>query len=167
MKVSNDNLVMTMIRQLLEQSSQLVEIAKKIYDEKSHGGDRPFHSNDYNALLQSFISHFKNVYIMCDALDEATDSDEIASTLESLIAFGMQHDQQIKLLFTGRFDVQLERRHDLITSNRVALSENMKPDIEQYVDVEVSNRIRQGALKLRDQGLRPTIQKHVSTRAGT
>jgi hypothetical protein len=166
-KVSNDHLVMTMIRQLLEQSLDLVGAAKKMFDDKSHGGERPFQRTEYIPLLQSFIDHFEDVYVLCDALDEATESDRIASTLETLMLHSTRRDQRIKLLFTSRFDVNLEHRHDLITSTRIALAENMKPDIEQYVVTEVNVRIRQGALKLRDQDLRTTIQKHVATRAGT
>jgi len=166
-KVSHDNFVMTLARQLFEHSPELMDRARRIYDEKADDGDRPFKRADYAPLIESIMGQFESVYILCDALDEAAEGDEIANTLERLLSYGIRFNHSIKVLLTSRFDVQLERRHDLITANRVALAENMKPDIEQYINKEVENRIARGTLKLRNKVLQSLIQKRVTSRAGT
>jgi hypothetical protein len=166
-KVSHDSFVMTVMRQLLEQSPELIGNAKKIYDEKANNGERSFKRTDYIPLIQTFMSHFDNVYLLCDALDEASEGEEIATALKQLMSYCIRSEHSIRVLFTSRFDVQLERHHTLITSNRVALADNMKADIEQYVQMEVDHRTEKGSLKLRDQGLRPAIQERVACRAGT
>jgi hypothetical protein len=158
---------MTLTRQMLDQLPRLMDIVKKKYDEKVNNGDRNFNRTDYIPLLEYFMNHFEQVFILCDALDDSTEGDAIAAALTRLVSYGLRASVSVKVLFTSRFDVQLERRHVSITSNRIALAENMKPDIEQYVKMEVDMRVATGVLKLRDMALQPLIQKHVASRAGT
>jgi hypothetical protein len=166
-KVSHDSFVMTLTCQMLDLSPEFAEQAKRMYDEKAKNGDRIFNPADYISLLQSSMSLCKSVYIFCDALDESTEGDEIASSLEKLLTYGQKHGIPTRILITSRFDVQLERRHASITSNRVALAENMKPDVEHYVNMEVESRVAKGTLKLRDKTLKAPIRHEVASRAGT
>lgn len=144
-----------------------MEHARKIYDEKANSGERVFNRGDYVSLIQTFMKLYKNIFICCDALDESSEGDEIASSLERLLAHGRKCGISTRLLFTSRFDMQLERRHTTITTNRVALADNMKSDIDQYVKVELDARIARKSLKLRDTKLHSVIRKQVASRAGT
>jgi hypothetical protein len=166
-KLTHDNFVMTLTRQMLNHSSEFVEQAKRVYDEKANNGDRTFNRADYVPLIESFMTRFEHVFIFCDALDEASEGDEIVSTLNRLLIYGQKCGVSTRILFTSRFDVQLERRHADITTNRVALAENMKPDIEQYVEMEADTRVAKGVLKLRDKALQSLIRDQVVSRAGT
>jgi hypothetical protein len=166
-KLTHDSFVMTLTRQMLSHSPDLIERAKALYDEKANNGDRAYNRADYIPLIESFMSRFEHVFIFCDALDEASGGHEIASTLSRLLAHGQRHSVPTSVLFTSRFDVQLERRHTDITANRVALAENMKPDIQKYVSMEVEARIARGLLKLRDKALQASVQDRVASRAGT
>jgi hypothetical protein len=122
-KLTHDNFIMTLTRQLLDHSPEFMEQAKQIYDEKANDGDRPFNRADYLLLVQSFVNLCQNVFIFCDALDESSKGDEIASTLKSLLSYGRRCGIPTRVLSNSRFDVQLERRHTAITTNRVALAE--------------------------------------------
>jgi hypothetical protein len=166
-KVTHDNFVMTLTRQMLEHSPEFTEQAKRMYDEKANNGERMFNRADYISVLHSFMSLCKSIYIFCDALDESSEGNEIANSLEKLLAYGRKNGIPTRILITSRFDVQLERRHISITSNRVALAENMKPDVEHYVNTEVESRVTNGSLKLRDKGLKSSVRQQVASRAGT
>jgi len=166
-KVTHDNFLMTLTKQILNHSPDFMEQAKKVYDEKASNGEQTFNRTDYIPLIQSFMSFCKHVFIFCDALDESSEGDEIASSLGKLLAYGQKCGIPTSVLMTSRFDVQLERRHSALTINRVALAENMKPDIEQYVTAEVGSRIERGTLKMRDKKLQSSIQEQVASRAGT
>jgi amino acid transporter len=164
-KSTHENLVMTFARQMLESNrpSICMNYAKKLYDEKANNGVRAFNHDDYVPLIESFMMLFDSIFILCDALDESSDADDIASTLERL------HFNNVptRLLFTSRFDLQLEHRHEAITRRRVALAENMQPDIEQYVKTEVESSVAKRLLKLRDTTLRESIEGQVTKHAGT
>jgi hypothetical protein len=166
-KLTHENFIMTLTRQMLEYSPECMGHARKIYEEKANSGERTFNRGDYLSMIQSFMRLCKNVFIVCDALDESSEGDEIAGSLGKLLAYGRHCDIPTRVLFTSRFDVQLERRHTTITTNRVALAENMKPDIEHYVKIEMDARIARNSLKLRDPNLRSVILNQVASRAGT
>jgi hypothetical protein len=166
-KVTYDSFLMTLARQMLSHSPEFMDQAKKIYNEKAYNGERTFNRADYIPLIQSFMNLCKHVFILCDALDESSEGDEIAGSLEKLLSYGRQYGIPTRVLVTSRFDVQLERRHATLTADRVALAENMKPDIEQYVASEVNSRVLQGTLKMRDKKLQSLIQQQVASRAGT
>ncbi|KAH4197368.1 hypothetical protein HBI24_158410 [Parastagonospora nodorum] len=166
-KVTHDSFLMTLTKQILNHSPDFMEQAKKIYDEKANNGERMFNRTDYISLIQSFMSLCKHVFIFCDALDESSEGDEIANSLGNLFEYGQKCDVSTRVLMTSRFDVQLERRHATLTTNRVALAENMKPDIDQYVTTEVGSRVEKGTLKMRDKNLQSSIQEQVASRAGT
>jgi hypothetical protein len=166
-KITHDNFIMILTRQMLDHSPAFLEQAKRIYDEKANNGDRIFNRADYIPLVQSFMNMCQHVFIFCDALDESSEGDEIAGTLNALLSYGRRCGIPTRVLFTSRFDVQLERRHPDITTNRVALAENMMTDIEQYVEKELSNRVVNGTLKLRNKALQSSIYQQVASHAGT
>jgi hypothetical protein len=158
---------MNLIRQLTDHSAVCIEYARRVYADKAHKGERDFNHVDYVPLLERFIDYFDQVVIMCDALDESLEGYRIAETLSRLHLSDPSTSPSIKIMFTSRFDLQLERRYTTLTSNRVALGDNMQPDIARYVDVEVDARVTDGTLKLRDKSLRTTIQQQIASRAGT
>lgn len=166
-KVTHDSFLLTLTKQILDHSPDFMDQAKKLYDEKANNGERTFNGTDYISLIQSFVSLCRHVFIFCDALDESSEGDEIASSLGKLLAYGQKCNIPTRVLMTSRFDVQLERRHSALTTNRVALAENMKPDIEQFVAAEVGSRMERGTLKMRDKKLQSSIQDQVASRAGT
>jgi hypothetical protein len=166
-KITHDNFIMTLTRQMLDHSPACLEQAKRIYDEKANNGDRIFNHADYIPLVQSFMNMCQHVFIFCDALDESNEGDEIAGTLNALLSYGRRCGIPTRVLFTSRFDVQLERRHPTIMANRVALAENMMTDIEQYVEKELGNRVAKGTLKLRNKALQSLVYQQVAARAGT
>jgi hypothetical protein len=87
-KVSHDSFVMTLIRQMLSHSPDLMEQAKTLYNEKANNGDRAYNRADYIPLIESFMIRFEHVFIFCDAVDEVSEGDEIASALSRLLAHG-------------------------------------------------------------------------------
>lgn len=166
-KLTHENFTMSIMRQLLNLSPECMDYAKKYYEEKGSKGDRSFNRSEALSMIEQLLGNFEQAFILCDALDEATEGDTIIGSLERLYSYGKAHQISVKVLFTSRFDIQTERRHILITSNRIALTENMRPDIESYVERQLHERLSTGKLKLRDRGLMQLIQNRIVLRAGT
>lgn len=155
---------MTITKQMLDQSPACLEHAKNFYEDNSN---YPFNRTKYIPLIEEFISMFEEVLLLVDALDEASERERIADSLTYLHNYGKSKAVTIKVLFTSRFDIQIERRYPVITSTRITLAENMREDIDNYIKKELETRLSKGSLKLRRKELLPSVQEQIGKRAGT
>ncbi|KAF2467414.1 ankyrin [Lindgomyces ingoldianus] len=167
-KQTKESLLINVTRQILDTSPKCLQKAKELYEEKQkRSSGRTFNSSEYLPLIDSCLRDFREVFLILDALDEASEPLEIAEILSHMYELGYQHGVSVKLLLTSRFDVQLEKLLGSIISSRVSLVDTTLPDIEYYVKVEMQERLREGILKVRDKELIPFIQSRVSNEAGT
>ncbi|KAF1837531.1 hypothetical protein BDW02DRAFT_627945 [Decorospora gaudefroyi] len=166
-KVTHESFIMSITRQMMEASSSCLEHAKRIYEERSKNGSRPFIRDEYPILLQSFVDRLKEVFIIVDALDESSEGDAIAQSLTAIHSFGERAGHRTKILLTSRFDIRLEGRYPNLNRTSAALADNMRPDIEHYIEAELDLRVAKGVLKLRNADLVPVIQRQISDFAGT
>lgn len=163
-KVTHSGFLMTITKQLLDQSPECLAHAKEVYEENSN---YPFHRTKYVPLIEELMSRFEEILILVDALDEATEKDQIAESLTTLHGFGKSKGIVTKVILTSRFDLQVERRYPVITSTRITLAENMREDIDNYIKKELEIRMSQGSLKLRNKDLLSSVLQQVGMRAGT
>ncbi|OAL56075.1 hypothetical protein IQ07DRAFT_187787 [Pyrenochaeta sp. DS3sAY3a] len=163
-KVTHSGFLMTITKQLLDQSPECLAHAKEVYEENSN---YPFHRTEYVPLIEELMSRFEEILILVDALDEATEKDQIAESLTALHGFGKSKGIVTKVILTSRFDLQVERRYPVITSTRITLAENMREDIDNYIKKELEVRMSQGSLKLRNKDLLSSVLQQVGMRAGT
>lgn len=163
-KITHNDFVATIVKQTLDVSSACFSHIQQEFEDASR---QPFDHRHYVPLIKELMSSFQEIFFVLDALDEASERVEIAETLVQLHAHGQSLLIPTRVLLTSRFDVQLERRHPSITSSRVTLAENMREDIDQYIQRGIETRLAKGSLKVRQQQLLPSIQRQISTQAGT
>lgn len=156
--------LMTITKQLLDQSPECLAHAKEVFEDNSN---YPFHPAKYVPLIEELMSRFREVLLLVDALDEASEKNQIAESLTSLHGFGKIKGIVTKVIVTSRFDLHVERRYPEITSTRITLADNMRDDIDNYIKKELEVRMSQGSLKLRNKDLISSVLQQVGTRAGT
>ena len=91
----------------------------------------------------------------------------IAAALVQLHKHGQDTAIPTKVLLTSRFDVQVESKYSCITCSRIALAENMREDIQRFIQNEVEERVSNGSLKIRQRALLQSVQEQIRSRAGT
>lgn len=137
-------------------------MSKKItefYEEKWKKLYRNFNGAEYPSLTESFLGEFDHFSATVNALD-----DLIADALEQIHA---SENLSVKVLFTSRFDIGIERKHFRTCSIRIVLAENMRHDIERCIETEPLNGVIRGANKLREKRLTTTIKAQIGLRADT
>ncbi|KAM7221275.1 hypothetical protein V8F06_003450 [Rhypophila decipiens] len=104
-------------------------------------------------ILGQMVSCFKKVYMIIDGLDECGDNAaEVAGTLTSLMD---DDDSAISLSILSRDEYQIrEVLQDRF--ERVEISAH-REDVRLYVATEITSRIQQGRLRLRNMALKDEI----------
>ena len=152
------------MKQILEASPACLRKSKELYEEKKMSSGRIPNPSEYLTLIMSFLSEFEEVSIIVDALDEAAEGDDI---MDALIKIRARKNIPIRVLFSSRFDIRIERKYTNIRWYRVVLAENSRDDIELYVEEELTRRVNKAAIKPRNRNLVQTIQSEICLRAGT
>jgi len=112
-------------------------------------------------FIKQLCSRFETVFMVIDALDEASD---VYALLEGLKSF--RHEVgNIKFLLTSRQEVELERLITPIMSHRLALRDHMRSDIRSYLRADIRKRIAQGTLNIRRESLVEEITAAIEDKA--
>jgi hypothetical protein len=152
---------------MMEASSFCLEQGRALYKEKSKEGSRPCHKDEYIPLICSSVGNLKEVFVIVDALDESTQGDAIAQSLVKIHDSGRKVGCHIRVLLTSRFDARIQGRYPTLAMTHVVLAENMRSDIQHYVNEELRLRLAKGVLKVRNDNILPAIQQCALLRAGT
>jgi hypothetical protein len=107
---------------------------------------------DYVKLFKAITSHFEQVVIVVDALDESVEIRKFARTFAELLA-PSDYATRVLIFTTSREDVNIERLMAPLATCHLSLVGRMTQDIETYVAAEVKERVQSRTLKLRDAGL--------------
>ncbi|KAL1597828.1 hypothetical protein SLS60_008315 [Paraconiothyrium brasiliense] len=164
-KQTLDNFVMSILRQLLGHSTAALEHAKDMY--KKNHFSRKSSPAERTPLLEELLAFTKESFIVVDGLDESTEGDAIADLLTMIVDRAESRGHCLRLLFSRRFDVNFEKRHKRISSRRLALADNTRPDIEQYIQAQLADRLERGLIKVRDRALLSDMEQRIGSRAGT
>jgi hypothetical protein len=97
-------------------------------------------------------NHFNEVMIVVDALDECEGRDCLTYGLKSLV----EACPNLKVFVTSRNEIDIYRAFEDLPKASIQ-KENVAEDIENFVQFEVSTKIREKKLKLRDPRLEQTI----------
>lgn len=162
---------MTLARQGAQQSDRCFRHAQHIFKEKNEDSERPLNTAEYLSLVKTFLGAFEQVFIIIDALDEASEKGSIVEAVRDLLflpqdSFNLK-PRPVKVLLTSREDLQVRRILPLVPYLRLGLDESMHEDVELYVKIDVQRRVLAGQLKLRDRDLASKIHATIVSRAGT
>ena len=171
-KMTLKGLLMNLTRQLFHYSEGSARRAKRIYDEKARDSERTFNDHEYLSLLQACLNDFRHIFIVVDALDEASEKEEIAESIGQILRTTSQGADFggciVKILLTSREDAQVRRVLRQYEPLRVTLDENgIQEDIEHFIAHTIHAKLASGKMKLRDGDLITQISKTVQSRAGT
>jgi DNA replicative helicase MCM subunit Mcm2 (Cdc46/Mcm family) len=139
----------------MSSSSACFNDAKEYYHERlqetqgQQGMPATLSINENINLIKQFCFRFDDVFMVVDALDECVDRKGFTCGLRRF----REENENIKLLLTSRYEVDLERLIAPVASHRLALKEYMKSDIKMYLNAEIETRLQQGTLKLRQKSL--------------
>lgn len=143
--------------QFAAQDETCFSIANALYEEHhpSSGLVTSYTLDEVKQCLLAMIKTLDHAYIIVDALDECM-SDR-TSLLEALHDLNNFENDNIKTLFTGREEIDIERAlHDY---DKLSIAANSH-DIRLYVDSEIVRRSKNGSLNIRD----PIFQKEIRER---
>lgn len=175
---------------LKDLSFQFVASSKACYDLAFQMWKRKKGSSldlsEYIPLLHTFISQCSRIYLLVDALDETSwqDPQETRTFLETLTHLtgcdkpsdktlegqGLSIETTWKVLLTSRMHALISRwtgswRRGLALT--VSIDTSAKPDLENFVSVELSRRLDAGRLRLRNAALKQEIISEITRHGGT
>jgi hypothetical protein len=149
-------------------------------------GGLPLELSEYLSLLSSFIAECGRIYLLVDALDETgwRDARETQTFLEMLTHLlgedrppndlvGVSSHRirpTWKVLLASRMDNLINRytrswrRGPAIV---VRLDAHTKPDLRNFISTELSRRLKDGRLRLRNEALEQDIVAEIARHAGT
>jgi hypothetical protein len=161
-KQSFHNLLIVLVKQLLDDNDDCFTEIKSWRKEKlaDSPSAKPPSTSGYIDLIQRLCSKWHSVRLIVDAFDECAGLGTFVSGFSSLVK-----TSNISLLLTSRHDVDLARVVDPIAKYRVPVVENMREDIHEYLAAQISERMSNGALKLRDKSLETHIAAELEKKA--
>ena len=137
---------------------------------KQMSEDMPKHDgkltqSDHLALARSMLRLFRNVYIVIDALDESDDFEAMIRLFTDLLSCN-SHREGVRIVLTSREEIDIEKALEPLSPIRMSTFGNVANDIHSFIVSEVEERMIRKTLKLRDGGLRETIQRSIFEAAG-
>jgi hypothetical protein len=78
--------LMTLARQGAQKSDECFLQAQQIFEEKNKDSDRPLNIAEYVSLVKTFLRMFEQVFIIIDALDEASEKGRIVEVVTDLLS---------------------------------------------------------------------------------
>ncbi|KAK0666772.1 ankyrin repeat-containing domain protein [Cercophora samala] len=161
-KQDPSKILSTILAMLAKQNSGVFENLQDFFLEQLKMG--PTFTADFDELLADFNTfigdHFQTVIIVIDALDETS-----PSSWETLTdAFRSLHEQcpRLKILVTSRNELPIARAFQGLPDTSIEQAD-VADDIQNFVEGEVTARIKQRKLKLRDPELQSVIVKSLVT----
>jgi hypothetical protein len=169
--------------QFVASSEACYHLALQMWKRK---GRSPLDASEYLPLLNSFIAQFSRVYLLVDALDETgwQDPQETKTFLETLTHLTGGDKPLDKPLEGSESSIKstwkvllASRMHAVISrwtrswrrgpALAVSIDTYAKPDLENFVSVELSRRLKVGKLRLRNVALEQEIVTKITRNAGT
>ena len=129
----SDDLLASLLGQLVARQSMVPESIRKLYDEHQKGEKSRLSRDEIREELHSIIKTYSRTFIVIDALDECK-TDGIRNELLSEI-YKLQEGSNIRLMVTFRPNVVLERRSG-VTKLEIRAH---KEDIEEYLSGRMSD----------------------------
>jgi len=151
------------VKQLLDGNDECfaeVESWRKEKRSESSSVPKPLGTSDYVNLIRRLCNKWDSVRLIVDAVDECSELRTFMPGLSTLVAIS-----NISLLLTSRHDVDLVRSIEPIAKYKVPVMENMGDDIHEYLVAQISKRITEGSLKLRDKSLQGFIATELEKKA--
>ena len=164
---------MNLAREGAHKSDECLRQAQQTFEEKNKDSGRSLNIAEYASLIKTFLRAFEQVFIVIDALDEASEKESILETVTELLSLSQDsHDEKIpsprvKVLLTSREDVQVKNILKLVPHLRLSMHGSIHGDVELFVKMEIQRRILAGKLKLRNKDLAFQIHDRIISRAGT
>jgi amino acid transporter len=166
-KRTAESFLVSIAKQLLDTSPECLSKAKELFDDNKKQGGRKLDRSRHIEAIRLLLENFDELFVVVDGLDEASEGEQIVDVLTNVHNLGLQKGKATKIILSSRYDIRLQRRSSRIVSVRLALEENMRPDIEHFINCELHNRVNRGTLKLRNKNLMFTIEHQIGLRAGT
>jgi hypothetical protein len=129
----SDDLLASLLGQLVARQSMVPESIRKLYDEHRKGEKSRLSRDEIREELHSIIKTYSRTFIVIDALDECK-TDGIRNELLSEI-YKLQEGSNTRLMVTFRPNVVLERRSG-VTKLEIRAH---KEDIEEYLSGRMSD----------------------------
>jgi Cdc6-like AAA superfamily ATPase len=128
------NLMATLLRQLLQERSDLPDAVQSLYQRHFHKKTRPS-VDELRVLLQSVTEIYSKVFIVVDALDECTNVDRTRDLLLSeLIHLQNQSKTAVCLLATTRFITEILDQFENCVKLEIRATEH---DVSRYLDSQI------------------------------
>jgi ankyrin repeat protein len=146
---------------LAKQSQGVFENLQTFFLDQS--ASLPTFTADFDTLVDNFPKfvqgQFKTIFLIVDAMDEASPSswDDLAQGLRSL------HEQcsELKILITSRNELPISRAFHGLPRTSIEQSD-VASDIRNFITAELSNRIAERKLKLRNLELQDAIRESLA-----
>jgi hypothetical protein len=146
----------SIIRQLINQQTDIPEDVRELYHEHTRDGLQP-NLAEFSKLLRSITSHFSRVYIIVDALDECNEIEKTGSFLLEQLQGLKPH---VQLFLTSR---PHEEHISSAVEFKVAAQED---DIRKYLSAQISQTSNLASPCTEDERLREDIIDKIIKQSG-
>ena len=164
-KQNLDACLATLVRQLLDHNSQGMEYLEWLYEQKRRSLSRNVSTNEYIDILKVLANLQTKVYMVIDALDEASNVGAFVDALKQLS--GSESGTPVAVMISSRNDASIERILMPIIINHVLVANEDNDDVRLFIATEVNKRFTSGKMKVPDGGLIDlTISKLVARADG-
>lgn len=158
-------LLATVLVMLAKQSQGVFENLQTFFLDQSAG--LPTFTADFDTLAENFPKfvhgQFKTIYLIVDAMDETNPAawDNLSHSLRSL------HEQcgELSILVTSRNELAISRAFHGLSRTSIEQSD-VASDIMSFITAELSNRIAEKKLKLRNPDLQNVIRDSLAKGSG-
>ena len=147
------NLAATILKQLIQERTSIIEPVVNLYDRHADRGTRPLLKEILNAL-QSVVSCYSKVYVVVDALDECLNHDR--SQLLAMLR-NLQSKGNLSFMATSRFIPEVMQQFNLSPMLEIQASDS---DVKLFV---ASQMYLLPEFVHRDGELQTAIQDGIST----
>ncbi|KAI0965301.1 Pfs, NACHT and ankyrin domain protein [Xylaria arbuscula] len=153
---SIEQIIGSIIQQLLRQQNAIPAKVLEKYDLHSHANTRP-DLTELSECLDYIISQFSKIYIVVDAIDEC---DEISKTRTTLLSLLQSLDIRVQLLFTSRplVDILPDAVRFEVTAQ--------KDDIHKYLSAQIELESNLAELCAKHGSLERDIIDKITAKAG-
>ena len=159
------NVLAALVRQIVLQKPTSLNVVDETYQLRNRDGPAPIQANDYVTIFHILATKFEATFFFVDGLDEAEDSIELLSTLDSIMVSGQQSYIQSRII-SSRTNPKIEVAMQHRAQHTIKMLNNSMLDLRLFIDTEVDEKLQKGLLKLRDPDLAGTIKKEVMARSG-
>ena len=143
--------------QLINLNSEGYHDLEGLYEKCHKDHSRTPTLSDLLDLLRALSNRFTRTYVVLDALDEIADTTAFLKGLKDLRAY-MDGSSTVRILVTSRKELVIER--SMLTQKAIQVqisSKETQSDLREYVHSQITQRVADRRLKLRDPRLEHEI----------